>query len=70
MDQIKEFISIFYLHLPMPIKKKKICKWPCQEPEQTGWVPELVITMLLPYIHQPSFYNPDGLVNFVTQYFP
>ena len=55
----------------MPIKKKKYASaWPCQEPEQTGWVPELVITMLLPYIHQPSFYNPDGLVNFVTQYFP
>lgn len=23
MDQIKEFISILYLHLPMPIEKKK-----------------------------------------------
>ena len=70
MDQIKELISILYLHLQMPTEKKKICKWPCQEPGQTGWVPELVSTMLLPYVHQPSSSNPDSLVNFVTQYLP
>lgn len=54
----------------MSIEKKKICKWPCQEPGQTGWVPELVSMMLLPCVHQPSSYNPDSLVNFVTQYLP
>ena len=54
----------------MPIEKTQICKWPCQEPGQTGWVPELVSTMLLPYVHQPSSCNPDSLVNFVTQYLP